>query len=192
MEHLVEKLRSSRAQLAREGVKFLTETRQLTFSFWNQTVEAGSEATRRAREAGGQLFGAFRAEADAWQAYLRARRELAGDEVRQLMSARVIEERLLSSVRRGLSEMEGQVGERLDKLSEATPARLVKQNGKGTKHDGKRKRLPIADYESLTAKDIVARLDALSPTEVKALYDHERRTKQRRTVLRAAKQRIAA
>lgn len=182
MERLVDKLRESREQLARESAAFFTETRDAGRGFLQHTVEAGTSAVARTRDAGGNLFATVRDEAGAWKAYVRARRELLSDGVRQLMSPQAVEARLLSTVHQGLAQIDGRVEGRLANVQETGA------NGNG-KASGKR--LPIADYDGLNAKEVVARLDALSAAELKAVQTYERRHKQRQTVLRATKQRLA-
>jgi len=51
---------------------------------------------------------------------------------------------------------------------------------------------PIRNYDKLTAKDVVARIQRLSPPQASALLDYEQGRKNRATVVRAAKQRAAA
>jgi hypothetical protein len=51
---------------------------------------------------------------------------------------------------------------------------------------------PIRNYDKLTAKDVVARIQRLTPTQASALLDYEQGRKNRATVIRAAKQRAAA
>jgi cystathionine beta-lyase/cystathionine gamma-synthase len=46
--------------------------------------------------------------------------------------------------------------------------------------------LPIDNYDALTAKDIVAALSGLTPTQLLAVFDYENTHRQRRTILKAA------
>jgi hypothetical protein len=46
----------------------------------------------------------------------------------------------------------------------------------------------IADYDALSASQVVRRLDSLSPEELDAVYHHEAATRRRRTILHRAQQ----
>jgi hypothetical protein len=49
---------------------------------------------------------------------------------------------------------------------------------------------PIARYDELTAAQVVARLGELSPAELRAVADHERRNANRKSVLAAVERRL--
>jgi hypothetical protein len=49
---------------------------------------------------------------------------------------------------------------------------------------------PIADYDGLTAAQVVARLGELTPAQLRKVRDHERRHKARKTVLGAVEKRL--
>ncbi len=53
-------------------------------------------------------------------------------------------------------------------------------------------RAPIRNYDELTAKDVVRRIQRLSGPQATALLDYEKGGKNRATVIRAAKQKLAA
>jgi hypothetical protein len=50
--------------------------------------------------------------------------------------------------------------------------------------------LPIAGYEDLTAAEVAARLDGLSPEQLRQVRDHERRNANRKTVLSAIERKL--
>ena len=50
--------------------------------------------------------------------------------------------------------------------------------------------LPIAGYEDLTAAEVVAELDTLSPEQLRQVRDHERRNANRKTVLSAIERKL--
>ena len=50
--------------------------------------------------------------------------------------------------------------------------------------------LPIPGYEDLTAAQVVARLDGLTPAELRQVRDHERRNANRKTVLSAVERKL--
>jgi hypothetical protein len=49
---------------------------------------------------------------------------------------------------------------------------------------------PIADYEALPSAEVIARLGGLTPAELRALREHERRNANRGTVLLAIARRL--
>jgi hypothetical protein len=51
--------------------------------------------------------------------------------------------------------------------------------------------LPIHGYDELTAAQITAKLDGLSPTELRALLEYERKNANRKSVLAALDKRLA-
>ena len=51
---------------------------------------------------------------------------------------------------------------------------------------------PIRNYDQLTAKDVVARVQRLSGPQATAVLDYERSRKKRATVIRAVEKRLAA
>ncbi len=50
---------------------------------------------------------------------------------------------------------------------------------------------PITDYENLTAAQVTARLDDLSPAELRKVRDHEKRNANRKSVLTAVEKQLA-
>jgi uncharacterized protein YdiU (UPF0061 family) len=52
--------------------------------------------------------------------------------------------------------------------------------------------LPIADYDSLNANEVIERTEGLSVEEIRRLREHEAQTKNRRTLLERLDQRIEA
>ncbi len=123
----------------------------------------------------GRRFGqAVRQEAFGWRDYLRTRALVAGKDVRALPNR--LEERVLGAVDTRLGRLDGRVRERLRLLRDGAPAAEAP---------------PLPDYEALTAKDIVSRLEKLEPARARAVYEFERAHKGRATVLKAAQQRAA-
>jgi hypothetical protein len=54
----------------------------------------------------------------------------------------------------------------------------------------KRLVFPIADYDALSAKDVIAELARLSEAQCKTVYEHERTHRKRKTVLKALSARL--
>ena len=51
---------------------------------------------------------------------------------------------------------------------------------------------PIRNYDQLTARDVVSRIQRLSGPKATAVLEYERARKKRATVIRAAEQRLSA
>ncbi|MFW5876417.1 MAG: hypothetical protein ACOCXM_06740 [Myxococcota bacterium] len=193
MEQLVDKLKDSREQILRGSLTFVSETREAGQQFVHHTAEAGRSALERTRGAGGHLVASVRGEAEAWREFLRAQQEQLTHGIRQLVSPRAVEVRLLTTVHQGLAQIDNRVEGRLATYENA-PTETggdKRSRGKKSKGNGKSKPFPIRNYESLTAKDVVARLDGLREADLKAIRAHERRHKQRQTVLKATEQRLS-
>jgi len=56
---------------------------------------------------------------------------------------------------------------------------------------GSRARLPIEDYDDLTAAQITSRLGDLTPAQLRRVRDHERRNANRKSVLQAVDRKLA-
>ena len=67
---------------------------------------------------------------------------------------------------------------------------LAGKADKARRAAGRAPAFPISAYEDLTAAEVQARLDDLSPAELRKVRDHERRNANRKTVLRAIDQRL--
>jgi hypothetical protein len=186
METLTHRLRATGDHLAREGVAFVTVTRDAGRGFVDTTREAAASAVSRTRDAGENILTTALSEADAWRGFLEERRTQLASGVRQWVSLRTIEYRLLRSVHRSIAELDGQLEGRLKEL-----ATEVAETSPANGAPAKPKRMPIGNYETLTAKEVVARLDRLSAGQIQKVYEHERKSKQRQTVLKAAKQRLS-
>lgn len=123
----------------------------------------------------GRRFGDLvQQEALGWRTYLRDRALTTVSEVRALPSS--VEARLLTRATARLDRLERTLEDRLALLADEVGATAP----------------PLEDYEALTARDIVARLDALPPESVRAVMAFEQAHKGRTTVLRAAQERLVA
>jgi hypothetical protein len=186
-QRLIERMRTTGDQVSRQGVAFVMETRDASRGFFDHTREAAAAALGRTRDAGGNVVATVRSEAEAWREFLHQRRARLSTGVRRTIGIRAIEHRLLASVHRGLSELDGQVEGRLKELSSADGAPSADR----TKRLPRQGRSPMGNYDSLTAREVVSKLDKLTTAQVQSVYDYERATKKRQTILRAAKQHLS-
>ncbi len=92
-------------------------------------------------------------------------------------------EQLLGRGRSDLGSASSLVRDKTDRvLSELD--RVRRQAGVGSA-------LPIDDYDDLTAANIIERLDGLTPSELRRVRDHEKRSANRKSVLAAVEKALA-
>lgn len=162
MNTVTAKLQDSRAHLGREARVFVSSTRRAGAAFAVDTQHATS-----------QLAGVAREEVGQWTAYvasqLRALRppELPKPDLGKL------EHELWSGVLHVLDLAHGRVARRLAQLGDGEV-------------------LPLAEYDTLSARAIVSKLDALSSAECATVLAFEQSHKKRATVLRALEHKLAA
>ncbi len=187
MDTLLGTLRQTREQLAQRGAKLAGATR-----------ERGLEALERVR--GGALD---------WRRTLKARRTELGDSKHGLFAFAGLQLRLIDGVDRALASFSDRVRAEMKRLTHlelpspvsapapapAEPSRNASTPKKAkakAKTASKRLVLPIADYDTLTAKEILAELPRLTEAQCKAVHAIERAHKQRKTILAALEARLTA
>ena len=102
----------------------------------------------------------------------------------------IVQKRVLNTAHDLLETAQTAVDERLSETPAKKPAAPVKRAASAKPRSGGR--APIRNYDQLTAKDVVGRIQNLSRPQATALLDYEQSRKNRATVIRAAKQRLAA
>ena len=184
------------------GGAFVDEARGASGSFVSQTREAGED-----------LVAIVQNEVEAWVSYLKTQEllqlpelpeSISAPELPAKLSTADIERQILEAVRQALSAVEGQVGQlegRIDgrlKLI-GKPASLpksakakAKKPAAGKSKAATSEKAPFRGYDAMTAKDVAARVARLAGDKAEAVLAYEKANKKRATVLRAAKQRIAA
>lgn len=184
------------------GGAFVDEARGASGNFVSQT-----------REAGVDLVAIVQNEVEAWVAYLKSQEllqlpelpeSLAAPELPAKLSTADIERQILEAVRQALAAVEGQVEQlegRIDGRikSLGKPASLPKpKKAKASKPKASKAKAAVAvkapfrGYDELTAKDVAARVARVNDEKAKTVLAYEKSTKNRATVIRAAKQRLAA
>lgn len=194
MDTLLGTLRQTRDDLADRGAKLAGATR-----------DRGLEALKKVRS--GALD---------WRRTLKARRtELNQETQRGWFAFAGLQVRVLDGVDRVLVGFSHRVRAEMKRLShlelprpadgsaadetaarhtstpEPAPKRAAPKKAKRTAAS-KRLVMPIADYDSLSAKEILAELPRLTDAQCKAVHAIERTHKQRKTVLKALEARFAA
>ena len=194
-------------QTRQAGETFLEESRVASTTFAGDMTAAGNKLVSEWTRSAEGLRKALLKEAFDWQklvlqtrdAYVAAAKQrIAGLEAqaantREALKPEVVEVTVLESTRELLAKAESLVDERIDKTQKPkkAPARAKakprKAKAAATKADA-----PIRNYDQLTAKDVVARVQRLSGPQATAVLDYERSRKKRATVIRAVEKRLAA
>ena len=186
------------------GETFLEETQAAGVTFGRDMNAAGTKLVTTAGRSTQNLQKALHREAREWQALVLKTREayVAAAEQRlaraesQALSTRkaltpgAVETAVLRSVRDLLEKAQTRVDGRLSQA--AKPVAKAQSKTKAAKATPKKGQIPLRNYDQLTAKDVVNRVQRLSAPQVTAILDYERARKKRATVIRAVEQRLAA
>jgi len=95
-----------------------------------------------------------------------------------------------SLIERGRRQTNDVLGELEDIVSTKADNARTKAADKARRAAGMGASFPIAGYEDLTAAQVQARLDGLSPADLRKVSEHEKRHANRKTVLRSIDQRL--
>ncbi len=93
---------------------------------------------------------------------------------------------LAELVRRGRRSTDDLV----DGLAALPPDRVMREVDRARRAAGLGSAFPITGYDDLTAAKVADRLDGLTPAELRAVRDHERRNANRKSVLAAIERRL--
>ena len=211
--------RRSGTRLQRQGTLCFQQTRNASETFLAESRNAGVTFGQEMRAASAKLVAstgraakglqkALHKEALDWRdlvlqtrdAYIAAIEARLEDMERQALSTRnafepgKVEKAILQSARDLLERAQSRVEERLGQV--AKPAKLASakpvSKPKAAKGAAKKGQSPLRNYDRLTAKDLVSRVQRLSAPQTTAVLDYERARKKRATVIKAAEQRLAA
>ncbi len=194
-------------QTQHSGGAFVSEARTASVAFGDEMTRATTKLVNSTRRSSAALGRAFRKEAISWrdltiktrEAYVQALKAQASDlEGRAAVTwdglrPAALQTSVLRTAHDLLGNAQGLVDGRLESATEpqkAVPRTTTPTKAKRTGH--KTGRAPIRNYDRLTAKDVVERIRRLSGSQATALLDYEQVRKNRATVVRAAKQRLAA
>ena len=209
-------LRRSGTRLQRQGALWFQQTRNAGETFVAEAQDASVTFGRDMRTAGAKLVAtagrsaqgfqkALHKEVLDWQAlvlqtrdgYMAALEERRDRVERQALSARealkpgAVETTVLQSAHDLLELAQSRVDERLGQGAKPVAAKAPGKP-KAAKASPKKGASPLRNYDQLTAKDVVTRVQKLSGPQATAVLDYERSRKQRATVIRAAEQRLTA
>ena len=209
-------LRRSGTRLQKQGTLWFQQTRTAGETFFEEAQDASVAFAKDMRAASTKLTGtasrsaagfqkALRKEAFEWQALVLKTRDayVAAFEQRleqaesQALSARealklgTVETTVLQSTHDLLEGAQRRVDERLDRGPKPA-ARKATSKPKAASPTTTKGQSPLRNYDQLTAKDVVSRVQRLSAPQTTAVLDYERARKKRATVIRAAEHRLAA
>lgn len=193
---------------------FLVESRDASAAFGQELKAATSKWAGTTRRSVDGFRDALLKEALDWQklvlqsrdAYVAAVSERLRRVERQALSTRealtpeVVETTVLESARGLLQRAQERVDERLEHATKPAPRQKPKKaTAAGTRSKPKSKKqvaengqAPLRNYDQLTARDVVARIQRLSGPQATAVLEYERAQKKRATVIRAIEQRLSA
>ena len=195
------------------GETFLAESRDAGVTFVKDMEAAGSKLVSSTGRSAQTFRKALGKEALDWQrlvlqtkdAYVAALKERFDRVERQALSTREalrpdsVEVTVLGSAKDLLVKAQSRVDERLEQAARpATPAKAKAPKkpraakARPAKGPGKSAHAPLRNYDQLTAKDVVSRVQRLSGPQATAVLEYERARKRRATVIRAAEQRLGA
>ena len=212
----------SGSRLRHEALVFVGETgkaagafskgvQKATLAYVGRLKVSGERFAQSAGGSAAQLKGAIHKEADFWRDLVLKTRGAYGEAVQQrvgvvesgVVDARealrptAVRVRALKTAHTLLQSAQTVVDHQLEEVDatkrpapKAPPKRAPR---KATPASRKTEvSPPIRNYDRLTAKDVVTRIQRLTPPQASALLDYEQDRKNRATVIRAAKQRVAA
>lgn len=189
-------------RLKERGLAFVEETRAATTSLLTDTRDAGERFVGTTRDAGEQLVSALREETEA---FVRLARELAAmprlpapAEVRELAETEArergfeLQKQLLVRLKKTLAQVEAKVDERLGGLEAPKKSKATKPKTVTPKVGAKSaKGAPLAGYDALTAKEVLAKLADADAETAAAVVAYEKANKNRKTIVEAAEKAAA-
>ena len=195
------------------GETFLAESREAGVTFVKDLGAASSKLASTTGRSTQNFRKTLEKEVLDWQrlvlqtrsAYVAALKERFDRAERQALSTREalrpesVEVTVLGSAKDLLAKAQSRVEERLEQAAKpAKPAAMKAAKkpraakARPAKGPAKLANAPLRNYDQLTAKDVVNRVQRLSGPQATAVLAYERARKQRATVIRAAEQRLSA
>lgn len=190
-------------QTRQSGSVFVSEVRAASVAFGDEMSSATKKLTHTTGRSATTLRRALHKETVNWRnlaiktrdAYLQALKAQVSDiegratGARQALRPGALQTRVLRATHDLLDGTQALVDQRLKQATEASRATA---SAKKRPTIDRTERVPIRNYDRMTAKDVVGRIQRLSEPQATALLDYEQAGKNRTTVIRAAKQRLAA
>ncbi len=191
-------------QTRKAGQTFLAESKLASVTFAEDLKAAGTKLASTTSRSSSGLRNGVRKEILEWrelvlqrrEAYVKAVQErLDGIEqqalgTREVLRLGTVETTVLQSTRELLERAQSLVDERLQQATAPTKPSGAKTGSK--RAPSKKGQIPVRNYDQLTAKDLVSKVQKLSAPQASAVLDYELARKKRATVIRAIEQRLAA
>jgi len=195
------------------GGTFLAESRDAGVNFVKDLGAASSKLASTTGRSTQSFRKTLQKEVLDWQrlvlqtrsAYVAAlkerfdRAEKRAVSTREALRPESVEVTVLGSAKDLLAKAQGRVEERLEQAAKpARPAAMKAAKkpkaakARPAKRPAKLADAPLRNYDRLTAKDVVNRVQRLSGPQTTAVLAYERARKRRATVIRAAEQRLSA
>lgn len=203
------------SQTRKAGETFAEETKNASVTFARDMQAASTKLMSNLGRSREGLQKALRKEALDWQAlvlktrdaYVAALKERLDRAERQALTTREalkpesLQTTVLESTRNLLAQAQSKVDAQLEqaakpaKAAAAAKPKVAKPKAAkpkaAAKAPAKKGEAPIRNYDKLSAKDVVSRVQRLSAPQASAVLDYERAKKKRATVIRAVEQRLA-
>ena len=193
-------------QTRKAGEVFVGESKAASSIFANDLGKAGRKLALECGRSTNGLRTGLRKEALDWQklalqtrdAYVEALRqrvrglEAQAQNTREALTPDAVEATVLESTRELLVKAQSTLDERIEKTQPPKKA-APKAKAKAAKPKAAKKKAatPIRNYDQLSAKDVVSRVQRLSGPQASAVLEYERAKKKRATVIRAVQKRLA-
>jgi hypothetical protein len=172
------------------GETFLTESRDASVTFAQDMSGASTKLVTTMGSSAGGFRKALHKESldwrglalqtrDAYVAALEERLQLAerrAVSTREALKPGAVETTVLRSARGLLERAQSRVDERLDQAAKPAAPKATPK-AKAAKVSPKQGQIPLRNYDKLTAKDVVSRLQRLSGPQATAVLDYERARK---------------
>ena len=195
-------------QTRNAGGTFVTEAQDASVTFGQDMKAASAKLVTTAGRSTQGFQKALNKEARDWQAVVlqtrdgyvaaaeerRERVELQAVSAREALKPGTVETTVLQSAHDLLELAQSRVDARLEQGAKPAKPAAAKtaSKPKAVKAGANKGQSPMRNYDRLTAKDLVTRVQKLSAPQATAVLDYERGRKKRATVIRAAEQRLAA
>jgi len=184
---------------------FLVESRDAGVTFAGDVTDASTKLVTTAGQSAEGFRKALHKEALDWQrlvlqtrdAYVATLKARADQAERQALTTRealkpnAVEATVLKSARGVLERAQSVVDGRLEQAAKPVTAKAASRP-KASKARAKKGQAPLRNYDQLTAKDVVSRVQRLSGPQATAVLEYEQARKKRATVIRAVEQRLSA
>ena len=183
------------------GNAFVEDTKEATTAWVEGTRAASNKLGTGLKKEAVSVQKLTQKQVDTTKATLQEKAQQSGDKAKALTllaKPTNVERLVLEAVKSFLTKINAQIDTRLT-TSEKAPSRARRSAARTkakaqrtTAHAKTANAEPLRNYDALSARDVVAKLQRISAPKADAVLQYEKAGKNRATVLRAARQRVAA